>query len=876
MQEKDRFIMKQHKGRSVKQRKEKSKIQQKEKSEKQKKGRAVKQRTRKNSKKLEIIIFDASYIPERPAVGKGGAFGLFFLMLFAVLGIMTGSFLSAFRVKTAWYLLIPGMVLMSLFFTGFFLEEKLDGKRILPGLFLVVLYGAVCFVFQNRIQDGFFQTANAVVRRINEAYDGNVRTFAVGQGKESTMFLLAVLFPVTGVLGAGMVRRQKPLVVGAVLFPVLAMTAVAGGVPEDVWLFLLTLSLVILSASARSRVKSMSVVLAVSILTLAVSVPAWYVVRPVLDMPAVSAAKAGTKIQMRLMQSLWKVLPEISGGNLNLSLEGIGGGVEDGTLGAVDGYYFTGVEALRVTSTQKPQETVYLKGFVGETYTGSSFEAGNEKNFVNAAASWKTEGNSALYIQNLSFLRMMYYENFSGENAPDETQDLTTSSNTITVENLNANTAYTYVPYQAFLNDRYNIYGGDGYVGGQTVQEDIFSCYWRSDYKELMESYRDGENNEGLLNSVEDSYQAYCSQHDRELPEDGLERLKKECREKAKKEKWNVSETVTQRPDWDRADEIEEIRQYVVKTLLEKCKYELDVDSLPEGEDFVEWFLYDTKEGYSMHFAAAATLMFRALGVPSRYVVGYAAPKELFSGNADGTYTAVLEDDNAHAWTEIYEPFLGWMPVEVTPGMEAEVTNTADEDDPGTNGDAAPAAGEKTDTDSGEQGRTFQLPDWLSGNLETIIMAVQVILALGITGFLVYKVTSMRRRRLGIGRTCGEQIKALYKSLFYLMVLSGMEEERILDGFGNVHISKNCDVKNMDEKQDYSLNAYLAESCPNLTAEDISHMEDLILQTYYSSRVADEQDAAWMRRVYQTAYRSLKKKISLKKRIGFLFWGADL
>ena len=90
-----------------------------------------------------------------------------------------------------------------------------------------------------------------------------------------------------------------------------------------------------------------------------------------------------------------------------MSVEGIGGGVENGVLGAVDGYFFSGTEVLRVTSSQKPRETVYLKGYIGETYTGSCFEAGDAERFQNAAASWKTEGNSSVYVQNLPFLRMM-------------------------------------------------------------------------------------------------------------------------------------------------------------------------------------------------------------------------------------------------------------------------------------------------------------------------------------------------------------------------------------------------------------------------------------------------------------------------------------
>ena len=53
---------------------------------------------------------------------------------------------------------------------------------------------------------------------------------------------------------------------------------------------------------------------------------------------------------------------------------------------------------------------------------------------------------------------IMYYET---------TADQPVTAAQITVENKNANTQYTYVPYNAFLNDNYQIYGGDDYVGGQ-------------------------------------------------------------------------------------------------------------------------------------------------------------------------------------------------------------------------------------------------------------------------------------------------------------------------------------------------------------------------------------------------------------------------
>lgn len=116
--------------------------------------------------------------------------------------------------------------------------------------------------------------------------------------------------------------------------------------------------------------------------------------------------------------------------------------MENGILGAVDGYFFTGVDAMKVTCSQKPEETVYLKGFVGETYTGSSFEPGDGESFQDTVLAWKTEGDPSVYIQNLPFLRMMYYET---------TADQPVTAAQITVENKNANTQYTYVPYNASL-----------------------------------------------------------------------------------------------------------------------------------------------------------------------------------------------------------------------------------------------------------------------------------------------------------------------------------------------------------------------------------------------------------------------------------------
>ena len=99
-----------------------------------------------------------------------------------------------------------------------------------------------------------------------------------------------------------------------------------------------------------------------------------------------------------------------------------------------------------------------------------------------------------------------------------------------------------------------------------------------------------------------------------------------------------------------------------------QCSYSLELESLTFSEDFVEHFLNVEHKGFCTHFATAATLLFRRMNVPARYVAGYCAYDEEFEATRDGQFEANVIDDAAHAWTEIYVEHLGWIPIETTPG----------------------------------------------------------------------------------------------------------------------------------------------------------------------------------------------------------------
>ncbi|MGH3237472.1 MAG: DUF4129 domain-containing transglutaminase family protein, partial [Streptosporangiaceae bacterium] len=72
-------------------------------------------------------------------------------------------------------------------------------------------------------------------------------------------------------------------------------------------------------------------------------------------------------------------------------------------------------------------------------------------------------------------------------------------------------------------------------------------------------------------------------------------------------------------------------------------------------------FLTTTKSGFCVQYAYAMTALTRLLGIPARFVVGYTAGTRLENGSYE------VQNTDAHAWTEVYFPSLGWIRFEPTP-----------------------------------------------------------------------------------------------------------------------------------------------------------------------------------------------------------------
>ncbi|GMQ93084.1 MAG: DUF3488 and transglutaminase-like domain-containing protein [Acidimicrobiia bacterium] len=77
------------------------------------------------------------------------------------------------------------------------------------------------------------------------------------------------------------------------------------------------------------------------------------------------------------------------------------------------------------------------------------------------------------------------------------------------------------------------------------------------------------------------------------------------------------------------------------------------------------------RNGYCEQFATAMALMGRALGIPSRVVLGFTP------GDALNDTLVQVRDKNAHAWVEMWVPTYGWMSFDPTPrsGYAAPTAN---------------------------------------------------------------------------------------------------------------------------------------------------------------------------------------------------------
>ncbi len=371
-----------------------------------------------------------------------------------------------------------------------------------------------------------------------------------------------------------------------------------------------------------------------------------------------------------------------------------------------------------------PAETVYLRGFTAGVYKNGNWEQLPDGAYTQAPFSTLAEqgkefiDDSQYYPENTLLEKAMYqYGGWGNKNGRlqflDEQGDVVLEfpedarfrkvDGTIQVEPVRAGRQYAYLPYMSYKSDdieyEYDRYarlkGGDSYEASFTNVQNYVSEGFLNEGRltnPFAQTYMYNVGFDPFYNdfwqprveaSTEGSYRAFVNAHYLEVPA-GFERLTADVQER-----WE-SEEYGEPWSWDYS--LLELRNSVREYLYAQASYSLTPGTTPPGEDPINYMLYENHKGYCMHFASAATIIFRAMGIPARYTEGYViTQKDIKSAKpaADGLEMNIPEDDgaavlwsdeqmqpvrmelkdtNSHAWVEVYADGFGWVPIEVTPG----------------------------------------------------------------------------------------------------------------------------------------------------------------------------------------------------------------
>lgn len=474
------------------------------------------------------------------------------------------------------------------------------------------------------------------------------------------------------------------------------------------------------------------------------------------------------------------------------NLDGYTGQVNLNNIGSVR---FYGKTMLQVWT--RDSIPLYLKGFTGSVFTGegwqqlpggqydaveSQLDGMNPQNMMGKYLSLfpgkNTRANQyEVRVKNIAAGRRRIYAPYNLITAPENITGVSFIGDASICSNYLVGTArynlYAYDlsrmrlgsspagVYMSALTDRpflavWTSIDGSGALGAYLLQQEQFEALNRNNLKAYYTSrlptgllYR-LEGDKRSFVTAEQAYRQFLYEPYTDLPDDLREDILVFLKQKGLLKTYGSVEDMVA----------------AVQSLLWGYTYTLDPGSVPKGQDFTEYFLFEHKKGYCVHFATAGAVMLRAMGVPARYAEGYIVTGEDYKDGADGY--ANVKDNHAHAWVEVYFPGLGWQPVEVTSGFRVTASGVTDinpensaapspSSSPGSTAPAATAGAPASAAPAAVNSKLGPAAAWTA--LIFLVSALPVFL---LTLYIRRKLTLIRRERRFSARDANRAVLDLY------------------------------------------------------------------------------------------------------------------
>lgn len=568
----------------------------------------------------------------------------------------TDSYRQASLVKKMigldWFTLILFMVILWLPNSGF-LPEKWRKRTILCHLCSLVIPVFYTITNWEKVVQGMLSVAKEYITRFNP-YNGMNISVPMGtpeHGPVAFTLLLMVLWMV--VWGIAMLTKRKVLLV---LFPLIAVFSefLVGASPTGNGIFVIFVAALLLLIPEGTQVWKHGVVLAMAVLSVLFTTNHFKddIERLSGDKNIIDDWIAEFKVPDWQFEKWFTLTFQLSNESLTNNRPS-----------------YTGETVLQINCISIPSSKLYLRGFCGTEYKNGNWSWDTDS-FKKAC---KEAGYSTEQVINV--LSKMPFDTVV------KSQLSRRMAYTITYVGATGNIAY--LPYYfdyTTLDEEYNFIGD--YLARKTVgdtQIKLIGTYLGdvTEARLYMPYTKDAESYDTMLwyNEMAQTYAQ--STTDLECIKEAAEYIKNRIEYPTK------NAFIENYPEifWDEdtlpvllENEYRMIlAQSVRNYLADRMSYSVMLDDLPRGADPVEYALTVSHEGYCMHYATAAALIMKELGVPTRYVSGYVVrPGDFKYLSESYSYVSYVPDHNAHAWIEIYLDNVGWVPVEVTEGYSSD------------------------------------------------------------------------------------------------------------------------------------------------------------------------------------------------------------
>ena len=288
---------------------------------------------------------------------------------------------------------------------------------------------------------------------------------------------------------------------------------------------------------------------------------------------------------------------------------------------------------LSVTSSEN--QTLYLRGFVGDSYENGTWSALDAETAANEKDLFYWLHQSGFYPQSQLAMAARLMGNYQSGN--------------VSVQNLTGCSLYRYEPCNVLPERaglaKNKIQPSDVETSGLRGERG-YSFDTISDVQTVLPALLDFLQNDAFgaaqtYLQTESAYREFVYSYALDVPAEFRAQLGAVLDQFC--EEYGSADSLTK-----------EQAQMAALAFLERCF---------DGSGDVALPLSDTANGTTYQYATVAALALRYYGIPARYVEGYTV-------NAKAGEETNVDAKSAGAWVEVYQDGAGWLPLALTPGLE--------------------------------------------------------------------------------------------------------------------------------------------------------------------------------------------------------------